>query len=60
MEKKDPIKRFKEYLIDKGVLTEEKAEQLREEAFQEIEDAVKFAENSPEPSVDTLLEDVYA
>ncbi|RZI51140.1 pyruvate dehydrogenase (acetyl-transferring) E1 component subunit alpha [Aeribacillus pallidus] len=58
--KKDPIKRFKEYLIEKGVLTEEKAEQLREEAFQEIEDAVKFAENSPEPSVDTLLEDVYA
>ncbi|KYD21918.1 pyruvate dehydrogenase E1 component, alpha subunit [Caldibacillus debilis GB1] len=58
--KKDPIKRFKEYLIDKGLLTEEKAEQLREEAFQEIEDAVKYAESSPEPAIESLLEDVYA
>ncbi|MEW8986130.1 MAG: thiamine pyrophosphate-dependent dehydrogenase E1 component subunit alpha, partial [Bacillus sp. (in: firmicutes)] len=57
---KDGIKRFKETLIDAGVLTEETAKQLQEAANQEVENAVKFAESSPEPSLDSLLEDVYA
>jgi len=57
---KDGIKRFKEFLISEGILTEAGAKQLHDEALQEIEDAVKFAENSPEPSIDSLLEDVYA
>jgi pyruvate dehydrogenase E1 component alpha subunit len=58
--KKDGIKRFKDVLIEAGVLTEEEAKRLQDEAKHEIEDAVEFAENSPEPSIDTLLEDVYA
>lgn len=57
---KDGIKRFKEALIASGVLTEEEAKALQEEAKQEIEEAVRFAEASPEPSIDTLEEDVYA
>ncbi|MGG4411874.1 thiamine pyrophosphate-dependent dehydrogenase E1 component subunit alpha [Niallia taxi] len=57
---KDGIKRFKETLINANILTEETAKQLKESAYQEIEGAVKFAENSPEPSIDSLLEDIYA
>ncbi|MFP7472304.1 thiamine pyrophosphate-dependent dehydrogenase E1 component subunit alpha [Niallia taxi] len=57
---KDGIKRFKDTLINSGVLTEETAKQLQEEAYEEIEKAVTFAENSPEPSLDRILEDVYA
>ncbi|WP_436373924.1 thiamine pyrophosphate-dependent dehydrogenase E1 component subunit alpha [Cytobacillus sp. BC1816] len=57
---KDGIKRFKETLIHAEVFTEEEAKQLQDEAYQTIEEAVKFAENSPEPSMDSLLEDVYA
>ncbi len=57
---KDGIKRFKEILMQNGVLTEESAKQLQDEAYQAIEEAVKFAENSPEPSLDSLLEDVFA
>ena len=57
---KDGIKRFKELLIEEGLLTEETAKKLQEEAKQEIEEAVKFAENSPQPSFESLLEDVYA
>jgi len=57
---KDGIKRFKELLISEGIFTEEEAKQLQQEAKKEIEDAVIFAQNSPEPSLDTLLEDVYA
>ncbi|MDP4083774.1 MAG: thiamine pyrophosphate-dependent dehydrogenase E1 component subunit alpha [Bacillota bacterium] len=58
--KKDGIKRFRDLLIEEGIFTEEKAKQLQEEAKQEVEDAVKFAENSPQPSIESLLEDVYA
>ena len=57
---KDGIKRFKETLITSGVLTEDEAKSLQEQANQEIEEAVRFAEASPEPSIDTLEEDVYA
>lgn len=57
---KDGIKRFKELLIAEGYMTEGEAKHLQEEAKLEIEEAVRFAENSPEPSLDTLLEDVYA
>lgn len=57
---RDGIKRFKETLINSGVLTEETAKQLQEEAYEDIEKAVTFAENSPEPSLASLLEDVYA
>ncbi|WP_339213524.1 thiamine pyrophosphate-dependent dehydrogenase E1 component subunit alpha [Ornithinibacillus sp. FSL M8-0202] len=58
--KKDPIKRYKEVLIEAGLLTEEKAEDIRLEAKKEIEDAVTFAEQSPAPTLDDLLTDVYA
>ncbi|SFB00353.1 pyruvate dehydrogenase E1 component alpha subunit [Lentibacillus halodurans] len=57
---KDPIKRFKNVLVEAGILTEEKAEEIRKDAKQEIENAVEFAENSPMPTEDDLLTDVYA
>jgi acetoin:2,6-dichlorophenolindophenol oxidoreductase subunit alpha len=57
---KDSIKRFKAVLIEASILTEESAKQLQDAALKEIEDAVKFAESSPEPSIDSLLEDLYA
>ncbi|WP_221568390.1 thiamine pyrophosphate-dependent dehydrogenase E1 component subunit alpha [Alkalihalobacillus sp. TS-13] len=57
---KDAIKQFKDLLIKEQIFTEDTAEKLRTEAKQEIEDAVAFAENSPEPAIGTLLEDVYA
>jgi pyruvate dehydrogenase E1 component alpha subunit len=57
---KDSIKRFKDVLIETGILTEESAKQLQDAALKQIEAAVKFAENSPEPSLDSLLEDLYA
>lgn len=57
---KDPIARYKEQLIAKGFFSEEEAESLRKEAKQEIEDSVEFAKNSPEPGLETLMEDIYA
>jgi acetoin:2,6-dichlorophenolindophenol oxidoreductase subunit alpha len=58
--KKDPIALFRSVLIEEGILTEEKADQLKKDAKQIIEESVEFAKNSPMPSLDTLMEDIYA
>ncbi len=59
-QERDPIPRFATRLLDAGMLTEEEAETIREEAYARIEQAVEFAENSPEPDVATILDGVYA
>jgi pyruvate dehydrogenase E1 component alpha subunit len=58
--KKDPIARFEKMLIERKVLDPEKAKALRAEAEKELEEAEKFAMESPEPAPETLLTDIYA
>jgi len=55
-----PIRRLREKLISQGVLTEDGAENIKEEAYATVESAVQFALNSPEPPLSELLTDVYA
>lgn len=57
---KDPIALAEKRFIEAGVFTEEEAKEIKKNAEQKIEDAVKFAEESPVPSLDTLMTDVYA
>jgi pyruvate dehydrogenase E1 component alpha subunit len=57
---KDPILRFRKHCIDNKILTAEEAEQIKEQGYADIEEARVFAEDSPEPAVETLLEGVYA
>jgi pyruvate dehydrogenase E1 component alpha subunit len=57
---RDPIRIFEERLIADGVLTKEDAIALQQEAQREVQEAIKFAEESPEPDPDALYEDVYA
>ena len=57
---KDPIKRFKEYLISNNFMTQKEVDGLEAKTTQEIEDAVTFAEGSAYPSLDTIMDDVYA
>jgi len=57
---KDPIARFRAYLLKKGVLSEDDAQQIEKEAHELIEEAVAFAEYSPEPRVEEIAEGVYA
>jgi len=58
--KRDPIPRFRKKLIEMGVLTEKEADKIRQEAAEEMDKAVKFAEESPFPGPEELLTDVYA
>lgn len=55
-----PIRRFQARLINEKVIDEAEASRMAEEARRLIEEAVAFAEASPEPSVETILEGVYA
>jgi len=57
---KDPIKRFKEKLLQANILTEAKTQQIEKEVSTEIEKAVNFAKESPYPTPEEALEDVYA
>ena len=57
---KDGIKNFKEKLLFDGVLTEAEIKEVEEKVKQVLDEAVEFAENSPEPSIDTLEEDIFA
>jgi len=58
--KKDPIKTFKEYIIKTKVLTEKEMEEIDQEILAEMDQAVKFADESPFPEPEEALNDVYA
>jgi len=57
---KCPIERFRQQLIEQGVLTEEGANRIEQQACAAIDAAVAFAENSPEPDLATIEQGVYA
>ena len=57
---KDPIKIFEDVLLKKGIATKEELEKMWEKARKEIEEAVKFAEESPWPTKDAVVEDVFS
>ena len=57
---RDPISRFGRYLASEMDVSEEELAALRQKAEVEIEEAVAFAVNSPDPEIEVLWEDVYA
>ena len=57
---KDPIPRIEAKLIELGMATQADIDAMRAKVSEEIEAAVKFAEDSPEPGDDELLTDVWA
>ena len=57
---KCPIKAFEKYLVEGMIFTGQELEKKQEEIDRQIEAAVKFAEESPEPSLDNIFDYVYA
>jgi len=57
---KDPIRRFRALLVDEGVINREEDAEIEEAAKRIIDEALEFAQASPEPALDTILEGVYA
>ncbi len=55
-----PVKRFKAYLLKQRILDEKRDHEIIEEVRGEVNQAVKFAEESPFPKPEEIFEDVYA
>src|SRR5918999_111901 len=55
---RDPIGLLEQRLLDAGTADEQRLEALREEAMQAVEDALQFADESPEPPPEELFTDV--
>ncbi|HIW01662.1 MAG TPA: thiamine pyrophosphate-dependent dehydrogenase E1 component subunit alpha [Candidatus Desulfovibrio intestinipullorum] len=57
---KDPIPRFARQLVDREVATQAELDAITNEVAEAVAAAVRFAEQSPYPSEEHLVEDVYA
>jgi pyruvate dehydrogenase E1 component alpha subunit len=56
---KDPIKRLKDEILRDHIFTEHEIRKIEREAMAKVEEAVKFAVESPYPAPEEALEDVY-
>lgn len=54
----DPVRIGREYLIDRSDCTEQDVTEIEEDVQQQMADAIKFAKNSPQPSVEAFLREV--
>lgn len=59
-EAEDPIGIFRTYLTDEGVATDAELDEQDDQAEQIVQEAVEFAEASPDPDDDALFEHIYA
>jgi pyruvate dehydrogenase E1 component alpha subunit len=59
MKKKDPIVNLGEILKTERILTDEDIKDMDQEIKRIVNESVEFAENSPEPPLEALFEDVY-
>jgi pyruvate dehydrogenase E1 component alpha subunit len=56
---KDPIPRFERALIEEGVLTEKRRDEMQSECAKTVDDAVDWAEQQPYPAPEEVTRDVY-
>lgn len=59
-QRNDPILRFRNVLNAEGLFDSEEMDIIKKDAYAAIESARQFAEDSPEPSLTTIFEGVYA
>ena len=60
MRLRDPIPRFREFLLAEGLLSEAGLAELEQAASAEVADAVAFATKAAPPEPESLLADVYS
>ena len=58
--KKDPILKLANYIVGNKIATEEELKNIELEVKNMVDGAVKFAEESPLPPLETAFEDIYA
>jgi pyruvate dehydrogenase E1 component alpha subunit/2-oxoisovalerate dehydrogenase E1 component alpha subunit len=58
--KKDPLERYRRYLVSQGLLDDAADQKLHTELEAELKEAIAAEEAAAPPSLSTLVEDVYA
>ncbi|WP_017471759.1 pyruvate dehydrogenase (acetyl-transferring) E1 component subunit alpha [Amphibacillus jilinensis] len=58
-ERKDPLVRFRKFLEEKGIWSEDQENEVIEKAKEEIKNAVKEADNTPKQKVTDLIGNMY-
>lgn len=58
--KKDPIPRFEAFLKENNVMNEKELSACVEQVMNEIKEAIQFAEESPDPDVASVVQDIYS
>ena len=56
---RDPLTSFPARLMEESVLTREEIDRMDGEAVEAVDDAVRFADESPFPDLDSLYDDIY-
>ena len=59
-QERDPIKLFSASLLEERIIDEKRLEEIDKQVRQEVEDAVRFADESPLPDPEELYTDIYA
>jgi pyruvate dehydrogenase E1 component alpha subunit len=59
-QERDPIKLFSATLKEENIIDDQQFEQIDHEVREEVERAVRFADESPEPAPEELYTEVYA
>jgi pyruvate dehydrogenase E1 component alpha subunit len=59
-ERRDPIKRFKQFLSDRGILDDAHDRRIIEEAEKHVAEQVEIAHNHPTPGADGFFDNVFA
>lgn len=57
---RDPIETLARKLVESGVFDSYELKEIKDEVIKEVEDAVKFADESPDPKPELLKQFVYA
>ncbi len=58
-QQRDPIARFRRYLVAAGVMTEDETQQIHEECAEVVLASFKRNENVEKPTLESLFDDVY-
>ena len=56
---RDPIQAFAKRLVNEGVLKQDEVEKMDERAIETVDEAQRFADESPFPDLDSLYDEVY-
>jgi pyruvate dehydrogenase E1 component alpha subunit len=59
-QERDPIKLFSASLLEEKITDQKKLDEINKQIHDEVEDAFRFAEESPLPDPEELYTDVYA